>query len=105
MKDWADWHAGYDDPSSPLAARLDRVRAHLRQALDEAPAGPVRLVSLCAGQGHDVIGVLPGHGRRRDVSAVLIEHDERNAAQARRRATAAGLTEVAGRREQGQPVR
>jgi Putative methyltransferase len=95
MKDWADWHAGYDDPSSPLAARLERVRAHLRQALDEAPAGPVRLVSLCAGQGHDVIGVLPGHGRRRDVSAVLIEHDERNVAEARRRAAAAGLPEVA----------
>jgi hypothetical protein len=34
MKDWADWHAAYDDPSSPLAARLDRVRAHLRMAVD-----------------------------------------------------------------------
>ncbi len=98
MTDWADWHAGYDDPSSPLAARLDRVCAHLRRALDEAPAGPVRLVSLCAGQGHDVIGVLPGHPRRRDVSAVLIEHGERNIAEARRRAAAAGLTEVTVRR-------
>jgi hypothetical protein len=94
MKDWADWHAGYDDPSSPLAARLERVRAHLRRALDDAPAGPVRLVSLCAGQGHDVIGVLPGHARRRDVSAVLIESDQRNAAEASRRAAAAGLAEV-----------
>jgi hypothetical protein len=98
MKDWAGWHAGYDDPSSPLAARLDRVRAHLRRALDEAPAGPVRLVSLCAGQGHDVIGALPGHARRRDVSAVLIEHGERNVAEARRRAEAAGLPEVTVRR-------
>lgn len=94
MKDWADWHAAYDDPSSPLAARLERVQAHLRRALDEAPAGPVRLVSLCAGQGRDVIGVLPGHARRRDVSAVLIESDERNVAAARQRAAEAGLPEV-----------
>jgi hypothetical protein len=94
VKDWADWHAAYDDPSSPLAARLERVQAHLRRALDEAPAGPVRLVSLCAGQGRDVIGVLPGHARRRDVSAVLIESDERNVAAARQRAAEAGLPEV-----------
>lgn len=94
MKDWADWHAAYDDPSSPLAARLERVCAHLRRALAAAPAGPVRLVSLCAGQGRDVIGVLPDHARRRDVSAVLIESDERNVAAARRRAAEAGLTEV-----------
>lgn len=94
MKDWADWHAAYDDPSSPLAARLERVQAHLWRALDEAPAGPVRLVSLCAGQSRDVIGVLPGHARRRDVSAVLIESDERNVAAARQRAAEAGLPEV-----------
>lgn len=94
MQDWADWHTAYDDPASSLAARLERVRAHLRQALDQAPAGPVRLVSLCAGQGHDTIGVLPGHPRRADVSAVLIESDERNVAAARQRAAAAGLPEV-----------
>jgi Putative methyltransferase len=94
VQDWADWHAGYDDPSSSLAARLERVRAHLRLALDRAPAGPVRLVSLCAGQGRDVIGVLPGHARRRDVSAVLIESDERNAAAARRAAADAGLSQL-----------
>ena len=94
MRDWADWHAGYDDPSSSLAARLERVRAHLRLALDRALAGPVRLVSLCAGQGRDVIGVLPGHARRRDVSAILIESDERNVAAARRGAADAGLSQL-----------
>jgi hypothetical protein len=65
------WHRHYDDPSSALSARLRRVRAWLSQALDQAPDGPLRLVSLCAGQGHDVIGVLPGHPRRDDVHAVL----------------------------------
>ncbi len=94
MKDWAAWHAGYDDPSSPLAARLQRVRAHLRRAIDQAPAGPVRLVSLCAGQGRDVLGVLPGHRRRSDVSALLVESDPRLAAEAGRRVAAAALAQV-----------
>ena len=88
------WHAAYDDPSSSLSTRLRVVRGHLSRALDAAPAGPVRLVSLCAGQGLDVLGVLPGHPRERDVSAVLVESDPRNAALARRGAAGAGLSRV-----------
>jgi len=94
MKDWVAWHQAYEDPSSSLSARLRRVRFHLSQAIDRAAAGPVRLVSLCAGQGHDVTGVLPGHPRRDDVRAVLVEYDAANAGQARRAAALAGLTQV-----------
>ena len=94
MKDWVVWHEGYDDPSSPLSVRLRLVRGHLARALDRAPPGPVRLVSLCAGQGHDVLGVLPGHPRSRDVTAVLVEADPHNVDQARRRAAEAGLSQV-----------
>ena len=94
MRDWVAWHEAYDDPSSSLSARLRRVRWHLSRALDQAPDGPVRLVSLCAGQGHDVLGVLPGHPRREDVRALLVESDARNAGLARRRAAAAGLPRV-----------
>ncbi len=92
MKDWVAWHDGYDDPSLSLAVRLQLVCGHLARALDQAPAGPVSLVSLCAGQGRDVLGVLPGHPRRQDVSAVLVEADPRNAARARQRAADAGLS-------------
>ena len=94
MKDWVAWHAAYDDPSSSLSRRLRLVRGHLSRALDKAPAGPVRLVSLCAGQGLDVLGVLPEHRRGRDVSAVLVEFDPHNAALARRGAAGAGLSRV-----------
>jgi hypothetical protein len=94
VRDWVAWHEAYDDPSSPLSARLRRVRWYLSRALDQAPSGPVRLVSLCAGQGHDVLGVLPDHPRRADVRAVLVESDARNAALARRRAAEAGLPQV-----------
>ena len=88
------WHDPYDDPSSVLSARLRLVQAQLADALDHAPAGPVRLLSLCAGQGRDVIGVLPTHPRRDDMSAVLIEADPENAETARQNAAAAGLAQV-----------
>ena len=94
MKDWVAWHAAYDDPSSSLSTRLRLVRGHLSRALDRAPAGPVRLVSLCAGQGLDVLGVLPDHPRGPDVSAVLVESDPHNAALARQGAAGAGLSQV-----------
>jgi len=94
VKDWVEWHAGYDDPQSSISARLRLVRGHLSDALDAAPPGPVRLVSLCAGQGRDVLGVLPAHPRGPDVSAVLIEADPRIAAVAREGAARAGLAGV-----------
>jgi len=93
VRDWVEWHQAYTDPASGLSARLRSVRRHLGRAIDQV-AGPVRLVSLCAGQGDDVIGVLPGHPRRDQVTAVLVEADPRNVQVARDRAAAAGLTQV-----------
>jgi hypothetical protein len=90
MRDWAQWHTGYDDPSSFLSARLRAVSARLAQAIDAAPAGPVQLVSLCAGQGRDVIGVLSDHPRRDDVRALLVEFDDGIAEVARDSAAQAG---------------
>lgn len=94
MTDWAAWHQAYDDPSSLLSTRLRSVQAHLSDAIGGAPAGRISLVSLCAGQGRDVIGVLPSHPRREDVRAVLVEADSRNAAVARRSAVARELLHV-----------
>jgi Putative methyltransferase len=91
---WVRWHEAYNDPDSYLSARLACVQAHLSDALTAAPPGPVRLLSLCAGQGNDVLGVLPGHPRRDDVTAVLVEYDSYNAAVAADRVTRAGLTDV-----------
>src|ERR1700735_4931606 len=84
-RDWVDWHRDYDDPGSLLSRRGGRVQGHLRAELGRAPAGEVRLISLCAGQGRDVIGVLTGHPRRDDVRARLVELDECNVAPARAR--------------------
>jgi hypothetical protein len=93
-RDWLAWHRRYDDPTSPLARRLELVQERIRLALDGAAPGPVRVISACAGQGRDLLGVLVDHPRRADVSARLVERDPRNAALARKAALAAGLTDV-----------
>jgi hypothetical protein len=94
LRDWYAWHADYDRPGSGLARRLSWVQDRIRAALDEAPSGPVRAISLCAGQGRDLIGVLADHPRRGDVTARLVELDPRNAEVARRAAASAGLDGV-----------
>jgi hypothetical protein len=94
QRDWAEWHRDYDDPRSLLSRRGEVVQGYLRAEFDHAPAGHIRLVSLCAGQGRDVIGVLAGHPRRADVRGRLVELDERNVAVARQAAGMAGLDSV-----------
>ena len=93
-RDWYTWHHDYDAPSTALAQRLAAVQDQIRTALDAAPPGPLRAISLCAGQGRDLIGALAGHPRRDDVSARLVELDPRNAAVARAAAEAEGLSRV-----------
>jgi hypothetical protein len=93
-KDWLAWHEPYDDPSSSLAHRLASVQGHIGAALDACAPGPIRLLSMCAGQGRDLLGVLPDHPRRDDVTALLVELDARNVAIARRAIEAAALPEV-----------
>jgi hypothetical protein len=91
VKDWVAWHEAYEDPASAVSTRLRLVQGHLADAVAAAPPGPVRLVSLCAGQAHDVAGALAGHPRRDDVHAVLVEASPRNAELARGRVRDAGL--------------
>ncbi|MFC3348353.1 class I SAM-dependent methyltransferase [Streptomyces echinoruber] len=92
--DWNTWHDAYDTVGSPLARRLALVQERVRAALDDAPPGQLTAVSLCAGQGRDLIGVLAGHPRAAEVRARLVELDERNVRIARRAAAAAGLDGV-----------
>jgi hypothetical protein len=92
--DWQAWHTKYDDPESALSRRLEAVQAQVRAALDRAPAGPVPVISLCAGQGRDLIDVLEDHPRRGDVQARLVELDPELSAFARGRASGLDQVEV-----------
>ncbi len=70
------------------------VQARLGEALDRFRPGPVQVVSMCAGQGRDVLGVLAHHRRAGDVVARLVESDPRNAALARQGASPFAGVEV-----------
>jgi hypothetical protein len=92
IRDYRAWHGDYDNPNSPLAERLRIVQRRLDELLTAAPPGPIRLISMCAGQGRDVLGVVPKHKRRSDVSGVLVELDAVNASGARDSAARQGLS-------------
>src|SRR5690242_14199661 len=73
VMDWRVWHDQYDLPDSWMARRLKAVQTQIRAALDAGESGPLRVISLCAGQGRDLLEVLAEHPRRDDVQARLVE--------------------------------
>jgi O-succinylbenzoate synthase len=75
VTDWKKWHAGYDDPESSLARRLTVVRRRISETLLAHPVTtPMRILSLCSGDGRDLLPVL-AHSDQETVSAVLVEQD------------------------------
>ncbi len=95
MTDWVQWHEGYLDPDSRLSQRVQVVRKRIVEALDRCPPGPIRVVSMCAGEGRDILSVLQCHPRASDVSGRLVELDPRLVERARA-AAPAGIEVVCG---------
>jgi hypothetical protein len=91
MTDWVLWHRDYRDPGSALSRRLRVVQDQLRRALPIHPRAPVRVISLCAGRGDDLIGVLRDHPCAGLVKARLVELDPGNVAAMRAAARDSGL--------------
>jgi hypothetical protein len=78
-RSWSGWPTeAYAENRYRL--RLETVQKHLIHCLDIAPPGPLRLISICAGDGRDVIGVLQTHQRRNNMSAWLVELDPQSVA-------------------------
>lgn len=89
------WHRSYDIEGSPLRLRLAVVQEYLRDAIDRVPPDrTIRLLSLCAGRGTDVIEVLARHPRVHAVHARLVELDPDLTAHAQEAAATAGLDQV-----------
>jgi hypothetical protein len=80
-RDWLTWHADYDT-DTPLQHRLRAVQRRIRDELDARPAGTIRVVSMCAGEGRDLLEVLADHDRAPDVVGRLVELEPRLAARA-----------------------
>ncbi len=91
VRDYVAWHHEYEQPGSRLHLRLLVVQDLLALALDELPPGPVRVISMCAGQGHDLLTVARRHRRGPDLRGRLVEVDPGNASAAHRTIEQAGL--------------
>ncbi len=93
LRDYEDWHRAYDDPTSELSHRLREVQRLVGEALDRT-AGPVRVLSACAGDGRDVLTVLADRADRDRVDVTLVELNDNLADAARARAVAAAPARV-----------
>ena len=94
MRDYVAWHDDYEQPGSRLHLRLLVVQDLIAAALDEAPPGPVRFVSMCAGQGRDILTVARRHRRGADLAGRLVELDPTNVEKATQAIAALGLTDI-----------
>ena len=93
VRNWQEWHHGYEDPSSSLSRRLAVVRRRVADVLNSA-SDPIRVLSLCAGDGRDLLPVLADR-RPPTEFVVLVEKDPGLAETARRTAIDRQLEGVA----------
>jgi len=91
---WARWHGDYEIEGSALSRRLAVVQEAIRDALPAQLTEPYHCLSMCAGQGRDLIEVLAGRQDADQARALLVESDPGLAADARRRAGEAALSGV-----------
>jgi Putative methyltransferase len=70
--DWVAWHERYKT-NRGLKARLRAVCGQIENCLSACPPGPIRVVSVCSGDGRDLLSALINHPRERDVVAYLID--------------------------------
>ncbi|WP_026733308.1 class I SAM-dependent methyltransferase family protein [Fischerella sp. PCC 9605] len=89
-KDWFEWHDLYNTEPR-MQQRLQLVRESLSKSLDACPAGIIRVVSVCAGDGRDLLGTLSNHPRSKDVYARLIELNPKLVERGRAAIESAGL--------------
>lgn len=88
--DWVAWHGAYDSTSSSLSRRVEVVRRRLSDMLSNTSTATT-VLSLCAGDGRDVLGVNP---RGVSARAVLVELDPELARRASKRAAGLPWVEV-----------
>jgi hypothetical protein len=92
--DWVEWHEQYED-EGPLARRLAIVQRHIGEFLDARGDRQTSVLSMCSGDGRDLLGVLAGRGVKSGLlTARLVELDPVLCRRARRRIRDAALDGV-----------
>jgi Putative methyltransferase len=92
--DWVQWQQLYENPERVVAQRLLIVQRLIREFLAARAGDEVSVVSVCAGQGRDILGVLADHPDRGSVRGYLVELNPTNTAAAVQRAHEAGLNGI-----------
>ncbi|MBR8840400.1 MAG: class I SAM-dependent methyltransferase family protein [Stigonema ocellatum SAG 48.90 = DSM 106950] len=90
-KNWFEWHDLYKTEPK-LQQRLQIVQEYISSAIDASSPGIIRVVSLCAGDGRDLLGTLSRHPRAKDVYARLVELNPQLYEQGRAAIESAGLS-------------
>jgi hypothetical protein len=90
-RDWQAWHDDYEDADSDLSRRLKVVQAEIGRALPRAPGSDFNVVSICAGQAHDIVGALSEYSHADRIKGRLVELNPHNVAEIRAKVAAAGL--------------
>ncbi|WP_199336811.1 class I SAM-dependent methyltransferase family protein [Oscillatoria sp. FACHB-1407] len=91
-KDWFEWHDLYQSDQR-LQQRLEIVQEHIKTSLDNAPPGLIRIVSVCAGDGRDLLGVIPNHPRVHDIQARLVNLNPQLVERGRQAIATTGLSD------------
>lgn len=103
-RDWAEWHRAYADPESELSQRLRVVTRAIVDVLDTAPPGPIKVLSLCAGEARDLSSAAGVHHRNADVTGCVVELSAGLASIAATNLQLAGTAVEVRRADAGRPV-
>ncbi|MEO5705131.1 MAG: class I SAM-dependent methyltransferase [Candidatus Limnocylindrales bacterium] len=90
-RDWVAWHEDYET-LTPLARRLAIVQDQVEVALVARGETPIHVLSLCSGEGRDLVVPLTARAPATNVTGRLVELDPTLAGRARSAIAAAGLT-------------
>jgi SAM-dependent methyltransferase len=91
MTDWNHWLKRYDRPDSPHSQRLRTVRRLIQRCIEHTAPKSISALSVCAGDGRDLLEVLARRSDASRVKATLVELDPRLCALARERVRSDGL--------------
>jgi hypothetical protein len=91
-RDWIEWHRAYADANSALTRRLAIVQAQVARVLEQRGDAPTRVLSMCSGEGRDLLEPIARLGVGDRVRGRLVELDPTLAGRARDGIAAAGLT-------------
>jgi hypothetical protein len=90
---WIEWHLDYEDPQSSLYQRLMFVQDQVQEWLLAHQENHPVILSLCAGQGRDLLPVLHQNNCT-SAKARLIETNPENVSLAKKAVKVYGLTNV-----------